>query len=93
MNKIGILGSGNVGQALGKGFADKGYEVKIGSRTPNSDKLKSWVEKTGKKASTGSLAQAAAFGNIIVLATPGEDSSSTQPTRLTTRRECHRACS
>ncbi len=68
---IGILGSGNVGQVLGKGFADRGYDVKIGSRTPEGDKIKSWVKETGKKTSAGSLAQAAAFGNIIVLATPG----------------------
>jgi predicted dinucleotide-binding enzyme len=69
--KVGILGSGDVGQALGKGFADKGYEVKIGSRTPDSDKMKAWMENTGAMASTGSFAQAAAFGDIIVLATLG----------------------
>lgn len=34
---VGILGSGAVGQTLGRGFASRGYDVKIGSRNPNSD--------------------------------------------------------
>ena len=39
-NKVGILGSGVVGQALGRGFISRGYDVMLGSRTPHSDKLK-----------------------------------------------------
>jgi len=69
--KVGILGSGVVGQALGRGFASRGNEVMIGSRTPESDKLKTWMEKTGKMASTGTFAQAAAYGSTLVLATLG----------------------
>src|SRR5438093_5766835 len=69
--KIGVLGSGDVGKALGKGFVSRGHEVKIGSRTPNSDKLKTWVNQVGKNASTRTFAESAAFGDIIVLATNG----------------------
>jgi 8-hydroxy-5-deazaflavin:NADPH oxidoreductase len=69
--RIGILGSGDVGQALGRGFISRGHEVMIGSRTPNSDKLKPWLAKNGKKASTGSFSQAAAYGSTLVLATLG----------------------
>jgi len=69
--KVGILGSGDVGQALGRGFASRGHEVMIGSRTPSSDKLKAWMEKAGKKSSTGTFAQAAAYGTTLVLATLG----------------------
>ena len=69
--KVGILGSGDVGQALGRGFAARGHEVIIGSRTPDSGKLKAWVEKTGNRASTGTFAQAAAHGDTLVLATLG----------------------
>jgi len=65
------LGSGVVGQALGSGFASRGHEVMIGSRNPGSDKLKAWVTKAGKKGSTGTFAQAAAFGTTLVLATLG----------------------
>src|SRR5256885_1072215 len=37
--KVGILGSGEVGQALGRGFASRGHDVKIASRTPKSEAL------------------------------------------------------
>src|SRR5690348_15376545 len=67
--QIGILGSGDVGQALGLGFAQLGHEVKIGSRDPGSDKLKPWLAKAGKKASTGSFADTARFADLAVLAT------------------------
>jgi predicted dinucleotide-binding enzyme len=66
---VGILGSGQVGQALGLGFAELGHEVKIGSREPKGDKLKGWLAKAGKKASTGSFEETARFADIVVLAT------------------------
>ncbi len=67
--KIGILGSGDVGQVLGGGFARLGHEVKMGSRNPNQEKIKAWVEKTGHGVSAGTFAEAATFGEIAVLAT------------------------
>lgn len=67
--QIGILGSGDVGQALGLGFAQLGHEVKIGSREPQSERLKPWLAKAGKKASTGSLEDTARFADVAVLAT------------------------
>src|SRR5215831_20823310 len=66
---FGILGSGEVGQALGAAFATLGHEVKIGSREPGSDKLKGWLGKAGAKASTGTFAETAQFGELLVLAT------------------------
>src|SRR3989338_4437189 len=66
-DKIGILGSGAVGQSLGNGFLKLGYEVKIGTRDPS--KLKDWLKNAGKKASVGSFNEAASYGNIIVLCT------------------------
>jgi predicted dinucleotide-binding enzyme len=68
--KVGILGSGAVGQALGKGFADLGHDVKIGTRDPGQEKIKTWVGATGPKASAGSYAEAASFGELLVLSTP-----------------------
>ena len=65
--KVGVLGSGDVGKTLGAGFASLGHEVKIGSRDPG--KLKDWVEKTGSKASAGTFAETASFGEVLVLAT------------------------
>ncbi|AOP36242.1 DNA-binding protein [Leptospira tipperaryensis] len=67
--KIGILGSGIVGQTLANGFLKYGAEVKIGTRDP--EKLKDWLSKADKGASVGSFAEAAKFGEILVLASKG----------------------
>ena len=55
--KIGILGTGNVGQALGIGFAALGHEAKMGSRDPGQEKVRDWVNKAGAKASAGTFAE------------------------------------
>ncbi|MFN0031022.1 MAG: NADPH-dependent F420 reductase [Flavobacteriales bacterium] len=71
MNKcIGIIGSGQVGQALGNGFLKHGYQVMIGTREP--EKLNDWKAAGGTNASVGSNVEAAGFGQIIVLAVKGE---------------------
>jgi predicted dinucleotide-binding enzyme len=67
--KIGILGTGDVGKALSAGFSKLGYEVKIGTRDPNSDKSHSLVKNSSGKVSVGTFNEAASFGDIIVLAT------------------------
>ena len=67
MKKIGIIGSGTVGQQLGLGFLKSGYEVKIGTRDP--EKLKDWLKKAGNSASVGSLKETASFGEIIIICT------------------------
>jgi hypothetical protein len=67
--KIGMLGSGDVGQRLGLGFVSLGHEVMMGSREPGRDDIKAWKAKAGAKASAGSLAEAAAFGEMAVVAT------------------------
>lgn len=67
--KIGIIGSGVVAQSLGAGFLKHGYEVMLGTR--DILKLSKWQAGDGKGAQIGSFAEAAAFGNIVVLATKG----------------------
>jgi len=67
--KIGIIGSGSVGQTLATGFLKYGYEVMIGSR--DLTKLSSWKSTAAEGGSIGSFAEAAQFGDIIVLATKG----------------------
>lgn len=67
--RIGILGSGDVGRALAAGFAGLGHDVKIGSRDPG--KLEDWAATAGPHVSTGTFAEAAHFGDILVLATLG----------------------
>jgi 8-hydroxy-5-deazaflavin:NADPH oxidoreductase len=66
---IGILGSGEVGQKLGGGFIELGHRVKIGTRDPNQEKIKEWIKKSGDSASAGTFSQAAAYGQLIVVAT------------------------
>jgi len=66
---IGILGTGEVGRALGTGFAGAGHEVKFGTREPGSEKAKALVGAVGRNASIGSFADAARFGEVTVLAT------------------------
>jgi predicted dinucleotide-binding enzyme len=68
--KIGILGSGDVGRKLADGFIELGHQVKIGSRDPRQIKLTQWLDKHDKeKASSGTFAETASFGEIIVIAT------------------------
>jgi predicted dinucleotide-binding enzyme len=72
--KIGVLGSGVVGQVLANGFIKHGYEVMIG--TGNASKHAELKEKTGGKAEVGTFEETAKFGDIIVLATKGTGAES-----------------
>jgi predicted dinucleotide-binding enzyme len=67
--KIGVLGTGQVGQLLGSSLVGLGYEVMMGSRDPYSQKVIDWVAHAAGGSSAGTLAETAAFGQIIVLAT------------------------
>jgi predicted dinucleotide-binding enzyme len=69
--KIGILGSGDVGQALGRGFARHGYDVRVGSREPRSEKLQSRLKETPGQVSTGTFAEAAKHADVVILALHG----------------------
>jgi predicted dinucleotide-binding enzyme len=69
MKKIGILGSGQVAKTLGKGFLKHGFSVMLGSRSP--EKLADWQGDAPGEALTGNFAEAAAYGEIIVLAVKG----------------------
>jgi 8-hydroxy-5-deazaflavin:NADPH oxidoreductase len=69
MKKVGVIGSGTVGETLANGFLHQGLEVMRGSREPS--KLDGWMQKAGAGASTGTFAATAAFGDVVVLAVKG----------------------
>jgi 8-hydroxy-5-deazaflavin:NADPH oxidoreductase len=68
--KVGVLGSGAVGQALGRGFASRNHEVMLASRSPHSENIQAWLAE-GEGRSVGTFAEVAGFGELIVLATLG----------------------
>jgi hypothetical protein len=69
MKKIGILGSGNVAKELAKGFLKNGYPVTMGTGHP--EKLLDFKNTEAPKVEIGSFAEAAAFGELLVLAVKG----------------------
>lgn len=65
--KIGILGAGNIGGGLARAWAAAGHQLMVsGSRDPA--KLAAVAAKAGHGTQTGSLEEAAAFGEVVVLA-------------------------
>jgi predicted dinucleotide-binding enzyme len=67
---IGILGAGNIGGNLGQLWSRAGYTIMYGVRDPNSAKSRAALEGGGSGAHIGSLAEAAAFGEVVALALP-----------------------
>lgn len=68
--KVGIIGAGNVGGTLGKAWARKGHLVFYGVQRPGEAKVHELLKATGAGARAGSPSEAAAFGEIVVVATP-----------------------
>jgi 8-hydroxy-5-deazaflavin:NADPH oxidoreductase len=68
--KISILGAGNVGGTLGSAWARKGHDVFFGVPNPRDPKTQELLKTIGPKARAGTVAEAAAAGEAIVLATP-----------------------
>lgn len=67
--KIGILGSGDVGRALGNGCVALGHDVMLGARDARNEKTRAWAVQAGAHASAGTFAEAAAFADLAVLST------------------------
>ncbi len=67
MERIGMLGSGDVAKSLAKGFVKHGYSVMMGSR--DSSKIADFSREM--KLATGTFQQAASFGDMVVLAVKG----------------------
>ncbi len=67
---IAVIGTGEVGSALGKRWAALGYQIVYGSRTPGGDRIKTLIRETGHGASAETNANAAAKADMAVLALP-----------------------
>ena len=67
--KIGILGSGSVGQTLGKGLAARGHAVCIGTRSPEA--LTTWCTDVGALGSAAPFAICVAWAELVVLSVRG----------------------
>src|SRR2546426_9952953 len=66
--KVGVIGSGHVGQTLGSGFLKHGHEVMMGTR--EAGKLADWA-KQNRGGKVGTLAQTAQFGEVVALVVKG----------------------
>jgi 8-hydroxy-5-deazaflavin:NADPH oxidoreductase len=77
--KVAIIGSGIVGQTLGKKLVELGRDVVLGTRDPNkldeakgwAGSLSDWLTTVGTKATVATFAAAAAQGEIVINATHG----------------------
>jgi len=67
---VAVIGTGRVGSALGPRFAELGYDVIYGSRTPEAEKVTELLLKTGDGARAGTQDAAARVADIVVLAVP-----------------------
>ena len=68
MVKVGILGSGDVGKVLAKGFLKNGYQVAIGSDHP--EKLTEF-KRENPEMETATFEQSAQSGDIVVVCVKG----------------------
>jgi len=69
--RIGVLGTGGVGQTIATKLVELGHEVAIGSRTPDNERAAEWVAAAGERARQGTFAEAASFGDLVFNCTAG----------------------
>ena len=70
-DRIAVIGTGDVGAALGPEFAALGHEIVYGSRDPSRDSVAALVARTGDNASATTPAESVVGADIVVLAVPG----------------------
>lgn len=69
--KIGVLGTGGVGNTIASKLVALGHEVRMGGRARDNEKAAAWVAKAGARASQGDFADAAAYGELVFNCTAG----------------------
>jgi 8-hydroxy-5-deazaflavin:NADPH oxidoreductase len=68
--KIGLLGGGHVGGALGTAWSRHGHKVYFGVRNPHAADMQETLTACGNGARAGAPADAVAFGDVVVNALP-----------------------
>lgn len=63
--KIGVLGTGMVGNAIATKLVQLGHEVTMGSRTAGNERATGWAQSVGGRGEQGTFADAAEFGELI----------------------------
>ena len=69
---IAMIGTGNVGSALGKNWSQRGHTIVYGSRNPASESVQALVAETGNNASATTQAEAVEGADVVVVAVPWE---------------------
>ncbi|GAA2152008.1 NADPH-dependent F420 reductase [Kitasatospora kazusensis] len=69
--RFGIIGTGTVGRTLAGKLASLGHEVALGSRTKDNPAALAWAEQAGPSGHSGTFAEAAEFGELVINATSG----------------------
>ncbi|HEX7121456.1 MAG TPA: NAD(P)-binding domain-containing protein [Gemmatimonadaceae bacterium] len=69
--RIGILGTAGVAQTLGTKLVQVGHQVRLGGRHAANERAAAWAQAAGAGASTGTFADAAAFGELVMNCTAG----------------------
>jgi predicted dinucleotide-binding enzyme len=69
--RIAVIGTGNVGSALGPEFAAQGHTIVYGSRDASRQEVKDLVARTGANASATTQQEAVMGADIVLLAVPG----------------------
>jgi hypothetical protein len=73
--RIGIIGSGDVGQTLGTAFLTEGHDVMLGTRNPGKEEVKKW-KQANPKGQCGTFGVTAQYGDLLVLAVSGSAAES-----------------
>jgi len=69
--RIGVLGTGAVGQTIATKLVELRHDVRMGSRDAANEKAQAWVAGAGERASAGTFADAADFGELVFNCTAG----------------------
>jgi predicted dinucleotide-binding enzyme len=69
--RIGVLGTGMVGNTIASKLIERGHEVQMGARNRGNEKAEAWSRGAGERSSTGTFGDAAEFGEVLFNCTSG----------------------